>query len=99
MRLGEILIDRKLITTEDLDRALELQKERGEKIGKVLVDLGFVAARDVLAALSDQLGVPVVTFDDRPATSPETEKLPPRFLRSVSHWVFSWFFVVALLLC
>ena len=51
MRLGEILIDRKLITTEDLDRALELQKERGEKIGKVLVDLGFVAARDVLAAL------------------------------------------------
>jgi len=81
VRLGEILIDRKLITTEDLDRALELQKERGEKIGKVLVDLGFVAARDVLAALSDQLGVPVVTFDDRPATSPETEKLPPRFLR------------------
>ena len=29
MRLGEILIERKLITQEDLDRALELQKERG----------------------------------------------------------------------
>jgi general secretion pathway protein E len=76
-----MLMERRLITPEDLDRALELQKERGEKIGKVLVDLGFVAARDVLSALSDQLGVPVVTFDDRPVTSPETEKLPPRFLR------------------
>ncbi len=81
MRLGEILIDRKLITLEDLDRALELQKERGEKIGKVLVDLGFVAARDVLAALSDQLGLPIVTFEEAPATSPETEALPARFLR------------------
>jgi general secretion pathway protein E len=81
VRLGEILIERKLITEDDLERALELQKERGEKIGKVLIDLGFVAARDVLSALSDQLGVGVVTFDDQPAVSPETEHLPPRFLR------------------
>ena len=81
MRLGEILIERRLITQEDLDRALELQKERGEKIGKVLVDLGFVAARDVLAALSDQLAVPLATFEEGPAVSPETESLPARFLR------------------
>ena len=49
MRLGEILIERRLITQEDLDRALELQRERGDKLGKILVDLGFVAMRDVLA--------------------------------------------------
>jgi general secretion pathway protein E len=81
MRLGEILIERKLITTEDLERALELQKERGDKIGKTLVDLGFVAMRDVLAALADQLDVPLVTIDGPPAASPETETLSPRFLR------------------
>ncbi len=81
MRLGEILIERKLITEDDLERALELQKERGEKIGKVLVDLGFIAARDVLSALSDQLGIPLVTLEEHPAVSPETEALPPRFLR------------------
>ena len=77
MRLGEILIERKLITTDDLDRALEIQKERGEKIGKVLVDLGFIAVRDVLAALSDQLSIPLVTIQDPPAVSPETESLSP----------------------
>ena len=81
MRLGEILIERKLITQDDLARALELQKERGDKIGKTLVDMGFVAMRDVLAALSDQLAVPLVSIDGPPTISTETEALSPRFLR------------------
>jgi general secretion pathway protein E len=81
MRLGEILIERKLITEEDLERALELQKERGDKIGKTLVDMGFIAMRDVLAALSEQLGVPLISIDSPPLVSAETEALSPRFLR------------------
>jgi general secretion pathway protein E len=76
-----MLVARQLIGPEDLERALEIQKERGEKIGKVLVELGFVAARDVLSALSEQLGIPVVTFDGPPPAIPETEGLAPRFMR------------------
>src|SRR6476646_45272 len=81
MRLGEMLIERGQITQEDLDRALELQKERGEKLGKILVDLGFIAHRDVLSALSEQIGGPLVVIDGPPAVSPETEKVSARFLR------------------
>src|ERR1700679_1264498 len=81
MRLGEILMERRLITQEDLDRALELQRERGDKLGKILVDLGFIAARDVLIALSEQLQVPLLVLDGPPAGSPETETLSPKFLR------------------
>jgi general secretion pathway protein E len=86
MRLGELLVSRKLASPEDIDRALELQKERGaqgsrEKIGRILVDLGFVAARDVLSALAEQLGVPLISIDGPPAMSPETEALSSRFLR------------------
>jgi len=81
MRLGEILMERRLIVQEDLDRALEIQKERGEKIGKTLVDLGFIAMRDVLAALSFQLSLPLVSIEGPPAASAETEALSPRFLR------------------
>ncbi len=81
MRLGEILIERRLITAEDLDRALELQRERGDKLGKILVDMGFIAMRDVLAALSEQLQVPLLTIDGPAAVSPETETLTPKFLR------------------
>ena len=81
-RLGEILLSRELLTTDDLDKALELQKERGEKIGKILVDSGFCAGRDVLAALSDQLGLRLVTIEGPPAVSPETEKLDSLFSAS-----------------
>lgn len=81
MRLGEILIQRRLITQEDLDRALELQRERGDKLGKILVDLGFAAQRDVLSALSEQLEIPLVSIDSPPAVSPEIETLSPKFLR------------------
>jgi general secretion pathway protein E len=82
MRLGEILIERRQITQEDLARALELQRERtGDKLGKILVDLGFIAMRDVLSALAEQLQVPLLVLDGPPAVSPETETLSPKFLR------------------
>jgi general secretion pathway protein E len=81
MRLGEMLLERQLITAEDLERALELQKDRGDKLGRILVDSGFVAARDMLGTLSEQLHIPLVSIEGPPAVSPETEKLSPRFLR------------------
>jgi general secretion pathway protein E len=82
MRLGEILIERKLITPDDLARALDIQKERGgEKLGKIMVDLGFIAMRDLVSALAEQLQVPVLTLEGPPAVSPELENLAPRFLR------------------
>jgi len=81
LRLGEILLERGKIEADDLDRALELQKERGDKLGKILVDMGLLAQRDVLAALSDQLGVPLVAVDTAPPEAPEIEGLSHRFLR------------------
>jgi general secretion pathway protein E len=80
-RLGEMLIERRLIEPEDLDRALELQKERGDKIGKILVDLGFVAMRDVLAALSEQISVPLAALEGPPPAALELDGLSPRFMR------------------
>jgi general secretion pathway protein E len=81
-KLGEILIERGLLTPEDLERALGIQRERtGEKIGRILIDLGFLAQRDLLLALSEQLGLPLASLEDPPAVMPETERLSPRFLR------------------
>ena len=80
-RLGEILIERGKIEPDDLERALELQQERGDKLGKILVDMGLIAQRDVLAALSDQLGIPLVTIDGEPPSAPEIDGLSHRFLR------------------
>ena len=57
MRLGELLVSKRLINEAELQQALELQKDRGEKLGRILVDLGFISQRDVLAALSEQLKI------------------------------------------
>src|SRR5580698_3226181 len=74
-------MERKKIGAEDLERALELQQERGDKLGKILVDMGLIAHRDVLTALSDQLALPLVTVDGPPPSAPEIESLSHRFLR------------------
>ena len=85
MRLGELLIEKRLLDPTELDKALALQAARppgsGEKLGKILSDLGFIAAREVLAALSEQLGLRVVTAAEFPAVTPEVEGLSPRFMR------------------
>jgi len=81
MRLGEILMARGKIDAEDLERALELQRERGDKIGKIFVDMGLLAQRDMLAALSDQLGIQLVSIENPPPSAPEIDNLSHRFLR------------------
>ena len=52
--LGQLLRERGLISEEDLKNALVLQQERTDKIGRILIDLGYVAERDILAVVSDQ---------------------------------------------
>jgi general secretion pathway protein E len=80
-RLGQLLIRKGLLQAPDLERALDLQRERGDKLGKTLVDLGFVALRDVLAALAEQWSLPLVSAQQFPAVSPELEGIAPRYMR------------------
>ncbi len=81
MRLGERLIAKGLISQEDLEKALEIQRDRTDKIGRILVDLGFVAAKDVLATLAEQLQLDLVSIQGEPPSAPELEGLNTRFLR------------------
>ncbi len=80
-RLGELLIAKNLLRQDELEKGLALQRERPEKLGRVLADLGFVSGRDVLAALSEQLEIPLVTPRDFPPVAPEVEGISLRFLR------------------
>jgi hypothetical protein len=55
-RLGEILVDRGLLTSRQLEAALEEQKQRqgGEQLGQILVGLGFLSAEQLTSALTEQ---------------------------------------------
>src|SRR5438093_1991715 len=79
--IGQLLRERGVISEDDLHNALALQKERPDKLGRILIDLGYVSERDVLSVLSEQLKVSLFT-GDYPAVPIETAKLPLRFLRN-----------------
>lgn len=55
LRLGDILIDQKVISEEQLKKALELQKSGGRKLGETMVDAGITTEEAIAHALSDQL--------------------------------------------
>lgn len=60
IRLGELLIQDDVITQVQLDTALARQKEQGQKLGRILVDLGYVSEEQYLSYLSQQLQIPFV---------------------------------------
>ncbi len=80
-RLGEILIERGKLDPANLDRALRLQGESGEKIGALLVTLGLCAQRDVAEALATQLGLSLVEPGGYPEFPILEESVSARFLR------------------
>ncbi len=57
--IGKILLDQGKISQEQLKQALVLQQTTTEKLGRLLIDLGFVTERDVLAAYAQQLSVSI----------------------------------------
>jgi general secretion pathway protein E len=89
--LGEILLDRKLITLEKLEVALKEQSiedsaraasgKEYRRLGRVLVDLGFVSEQDILKALSFQLGLKYLTFSEFPKVIPDNSYPTVKFLK------------------
>ena len=59
-RLTEILINNKLITPEQLEKALEVQKVKGGRLSLILVDLKFVKENELISTLSAGLGLPLI---------------------------------------
>jgi len=72
-RLGEDLVERGIISEEELNTVLNLRGQSHEKIGKLLVDLGTISELDLVRHLSSYLNVPFVTAEEFP-TVPVVEK-------------------------
>ena len=65
IRLGDLLVSKGLITQEEVQKAIEKQKElkaqgQYKRLGEILVDLGFIGEKTLLKALSEQLNVDFV---------------------------------------
>ena len=63
-QLGELLVERGLIKTDQLRHALEVQKDKGGLIGQVMVDLGYVGEEAIAQAITAQYGFPYLPMEN-----------------------------------
>lgn len=59
-RLTQILIKNKLLTPEQLQQALEVQKERGGRLSEIIVELNYIKPSDLALVLSQGLDLPLI---------------------------------------
>lgn len=74
--LGEMLVEENLITAEQLEKVLKLQRRRGGKLSEILVNQGLVKAEELAVVLSVQLNVPLIDLK-RHAVQPKALRLIP----------------------
>ena len=60
VRIGDLLVEQKVISQSQLQEALAEQKRSGRKLGRVLVENGFIDEDTLLTLLSEQLEIPYV---------------------------------------
>lgn len=81
VRIGDLLIQEGLISKAQLDEVLAVQKERGGKIGDLVIEMKLVKENEFLQALANQLKVPFVDIEHLQLDHAVVRKLPERFAR------------------
>jgi general secretion pathway protein E len=74
--IGQLLVEEGLITQEQLEDALKLQRKQSGKLGEILVSQGTVTAEDMAAVYSIQMNLPLVDLKKQ-AVQPNALKLVP----------------------
>lgn len=76
-RLTELLIKNKLLEQKDLQKALEVQKEKGGRLSDILIKMKLVNENDLAIVLSQSLGLPPLDLA-RVKIDPEVIKIIPK---------------------
>ena len=88
--LGEILKDKGLINDKQLEVALEKQKENGQLLGQVLIDLEFVKEEDVLKSLGEQTNMPSVNLNELEISRDAIDRVSASIARIYKIMPISW---------
>jgi len=79
--LGELLLERDLITAEQLTAAINHQRVSGRRLGQVLIEMGFTTPDAVLGALSVQQGVAATRLNGYTVSPAAVQALPEKVAR------------------
>jgi MSHA biogenesis protein MshE len=81
IRLGDLLVEKQLITDEQLQFALGEQKKLGRKLGSTLIELGMIDEDSLLNLLADQLNIPLIDINNFNYSNDIAKRLPESFSR------------------
>jgi MSHA biogenesis protein MshE len=81
IRIGDLLVQHDVITEEQLAKGLQQQKETGQKLGRVLVDLGYLGEDQFLEFLSKQLDIPFIDLRRFDFDTELVQRLPESYAR------------------
>lgn len=81
IRLGDILVEKNIITTDELERALERQKEVKKRLGYILIEEGIVSEEILADVLKDLLEIDVVRLSEVEVDEKLVKKVPENILR------------------
>jgi len=62
IRLGDTLVAQNIISQDQLKLSLEQQKKTGRRLGRVLIEQGFVNEEQICEAISRQLNIPYINL-------------------------------------
>jgi type IV pilus assembly protein PilB len=80
-RLGELLVEARLISAEQLEKALEVQQQSGERLGKVLVTLAMATQDAIARAVASQLNIEYVNVQTVEISEDVLTALPEALIR------------------
>jgi MSHA biogenesis protein MshE len=81
IRIGDLLVEHRVITQEQLEIALKEQRKLGRKLGQTLVTLGYISEASLLDFLSKQLSMPLIDLKGLELKSELVKKLPETVAR------------------
>ena len=76
LRLGDVLVQQRLISQEQLQQTLELQRQTGKKVGRLLIESGVLTEELLANGLARQLRIPFVNLKTFPFRGDVVKLLP-----------------------
>ena len=76
LRLGDVLVQQRLISQEQLQQTLELQRQTGKKVGRLLIETGVITEELLANGLARQMRIPFVNLKTFPFRADVVRLLP-----------------------
>lgn len=75
-KIGELLVERGIVSEEQLAEALKIQKENKKLLGEALIDLGYATEEEVMICITTQYGVPYLPLESYEVDSEIINSVP-----------------------